>query len=70
MSYRCDCYRPEPFTDFDLDVVCLRCRRVLRVGPLGINTIGPAVGRGDIAPHGMAQFGRNLRKSRFAVSER
>ena len=65
VSYRCDCFQPEPYTDHDCDVVCLRCRRVLHVGPLGINRLGPAVGRGDSA----TTLRYKSRKSAFAESE-
>lgn len=37
---KCDCVRPTARTDRDGDVICAQCRRVLRVGPMGINGIG------------------------------
>lgn len=36
----CDCTFPLARKDRDGDVVCQRCKRVLRVGPLGLNGIG------------------------------
>jgi hypothetical protein len=36
----CDCIRATRKTDGDGDVVCATCRRLLKVGPLGINGRG------------------------------
>lgn len=70
MTYRCDCFTATPFVDFDGDTICTRCRRVLHVGPLGVNQMGPNVGRGhDYAPHGMREFNHRQRNDRRAMRE-
>lgn len=72
MRFKCDCFQPVPFTDHDGDTVCTRCRRVLRVGPLGVNRMGMNLGRGHgygPATHGEREWRHRRRNDRRAERE-